>query len=165
MASARTKDDPVRTILGRFNWDERGLPVDKPFLMSQWNGGELQFVYPTNEFEDLDHGLSEAAASETARRPGRAHSGRPFPFSHGREGAMLEVKGLCKYFGGIRAVDDCSSRSRPARITALIGPNGAGKTTAFNCISRTITAHEGRGLARRQAHRPAAPAQDHRDGA
>ncbi|MGF1476459.1 MAG: amino acid ABC transporter substrate-binding protein [Geminicoccaceae bacterium] len=49
--SARTKDDPVRTILGRFNWDEVGLPDDKPFLMTQWNGGELQFVYPTDEFD------------------------------------------------------------------------------------------------------------------
>lgn len=49
--TARTKDDPVRTILGRFNWDEVGLPDDKPFLMTQWNGGELQFVYPTDEFE------------------------------------------------------------------------------------------------------------------
>jgi branched-chain amino acid transport system substrate-binding protein len=48
---ARTNEDPVRTILGRFSWDERGLPVDKPFLMAQWNGGELQFVYPTDEFE------------------------------------------------------------------------------------------------------------------
>lgn len=49
--AARTTDDPVRTIMGGFAWDERGLPVDKPFLMAQWNGGELQFVYPTNEFE------------------------------------------------------------------------------------------------------------------
>lgn len=48
---ARTTDEPVRTILGRFSWDDRGLPVNKPFLMSQWNGGELQFVYPTDEFE------------------------------------------------------------------------------------------------------------------
>ncbi len=47
---ARTNDDPVRTILGRFAWDERGLPVNKAFLMAQWNGGELQFVYPTDEF-------------------------------------------------------------------------------------------------------------------
>ncbi|QJR20191.1 amino acid ABC transporter substrate-binding protein [Pelagibacterium halotolerans] len=51
--SSRTPDEPVRTILGRFNWDERGLPVDKPFLMTQWNGGNLQFVYPTNEFEGV----------------------------------------------------------------------------------------------------------------
>ena len=47
---ARTKEDPVRTILGRFAWDSRGLPVGKPFLMAQWNNGELQFIYPTDEF-------------------------------------------------------------------------------------------------------------------
>lgn len=51
--TARTKSDPVRTILGRFNWDDVGLPAEKPFLMTQWNGGELQFVYPTDEFEGV----------------------------------------------------------------------------------------------------------------
>lgn len=52
--SARTREEPVRTILGRFNWDDRGLPADKPFLMTQWNDGELQFVYPTDEFVGVD---------------------------------------------------------------------------------------------------------------
>lgn len=47
----RTPENPVRTILGNFSWDAIGLPVDKPFMVAQWNGGELQFVYPTNEFE------------------------------------------------------------------------------------------------------------------
>ena len=47
---ARTAEDAVRTVLGRFSWDSRGLPTGKPFLMAQWNGGELQFVYPTDEF-------------------------------------------------------------------------------------------------------------------
>ena len=56
---------------------------------------------------------------------------------------MLEVKGLCKYFGGIRAVDDCSFRVERGSITAVIGPNGAGKTTAFNCISRTMMPTKG----------------------
>lgn len=51
--SARTNDDPVMTILGRFSWDDVGLPVDKSFLVAQWNGGELQFVYPTNEFSEV----------------------------------------------------------------------------------------------------------------
>ena len=48
--SARTKDDPVRTVLGSFSWDDVGLPIDKPFLMTQWNDGELQFIYPLDEF-------------------------------------------------------------------------------------------------------------------
>lgn len=49
--SARTAEDPVRTILGSFHWDDVGLPIGKPFLVAQWNGGELQFVYPTDEFQ------------------------------------------------------------------------------------------------------------------
>lgn len=56
---------------------------------------------------------------------------------------MLEVQGLCKYFGGIHAVDDCSFKVDRGSITALIGPNGAGKTTAFNCISRTMVPTSG----------------------
>ncbi len=51
---------------------------------------------------------------------------------------MLEVKGLSKRFGGIRAVDNCTFAAEKGKITALIGPNGAGKTTAFDCISRTV---------------------------
>ncbi len=50
---------------------------------------------------------------------------------------MLDVRNLCKHFGGIRAVDGASFTVEKGSITALIGPNGAGKTTAFNCISRT----------------------------
>jgi neutral amino acid transport system ATP-binding protein len=51
---------------------------------------------------------------------------------------MLEVRGLSKHFGGIKAVDNCTFTAEKGKITALIGPNGAGKTTAFNCISRTM---------------------------
>jgi branched-chain amino acid transport system ATP-binding protein len=48
---------------------------------------------------------------------------------------MLRVENLKKYFGGVKAVDECSFEIQPEIITALIGPNGAGKSTVFNLIS------------------------------
>src|SRR5881394_1778951 len=51
------------------------------------------------------------------------------------EGAILEVEGLAKSFGGIHAVRGASFKVRDRTLHALIGPNGAGKTTAFNLIS------------------------------
>ncbi|MDB4128207.1 amino acid ABC transporter substrate-binding protein [Hyphomicrobiales bacterium] len=51
---ARTPEDPVQTVLGNFSWDERGLPLDKSFLMVQWQNDRLEFVYPTNEFQAQD---------------------------------------------------------------------------------------------------------------
>jgi branched-chain amino acid transport system permease protein len=52
---------------------------------------------------------------------------------------LLEVKGLEKHFGGVRAVDGCSFAVPEGSITALIGPNGSGKTTVFNLIDGTMT--------------------------
>jgi branched-chain amino acid transport system substrate-binding protein len=48
--AARTAADPVKTILGDFYWDSRGLPINKSFIMTQWQDGKLEFVYPTNAF-------------------------------------------------------------------------------------------------------------------
>ncbi len=48
--AARTADNPVKTILGDFYWDKRGLPINKSFIMTQWQNGKLEFVYPTNAF-------------------------------------------------------------------------------------------------------------------
>ncbi|OCP36117.1 amino acid ABC transporter substrate-binding protein [Ensifer sp. LC163] len=51
--NARTKDDPVRTVLGRFSWDDIGLPESKSHIMTQWQDGQMRFVYPTGEFEGI----------------------------------------------------------------------------------------------------------------
>jgi ABC-type branched-subunit amino acid transport system ATPase component/ABC-type branched-subunit amino acid transport system permease subunit len=56
---------------------------------------------------------------------------------------LLEVKGLTKSFGGLRAVDDLSFTVREGTITGLIGPNGSGKTTAFNLIDGMMRAETG----------------------
>ena len=45
---------------------------------------------------------------------------------------MLEARGVCKYFGGLKAVDQVDMRIMPGDVFGIIGPNGAGKTTFFN---------------------------------
>ena len=56
---------------------------------------------------------------------------------------LLEVRGLDKRFGGLRAVDRCSFAVPEGSITALIGPNGSGKTTVFNLIGGTMAPDAG----------------------
>jgi branched-chain amino acid transport system ATP-binding protein len=48
---------------------------------------------------------------------------------------MLEVNGLSKQFGGLKALSDVSFSIRKGEIMSLIGPNGAGKTTCLNLVT------------------------------
>jgi branched-chain amino acid transport system ATP-binding protein len=49
--------------------------------------------------------------------------------------AMLEIRNVSKFFGGLAANADVSFSMEQGMIMGLIGPNGAGKTTLFNCIT------------------------------
>ncbi len=49
--------------------------------------------------------------------------------------AILEIRHVSKFFGGLAANSDVSFEIAHREIVGLIGPNGAGKTTLFNCIT------------------------------
>ena len=67
----------------------------------------------------------------------------PFLMPKSVEGIVLDVEGVSKKFGGIRAVSNANLQVRAGEIHALIGPNGAGKTTLFNLVSGLYPADRG----------------------
>jgi ABC-type branched-subunit amino acid transport system ATPase component len=58
-------------------------------------------------------------------------------------GALIEVEGVAKAFGGVQALAGCDLRVAEGSITGLIGPNGSGKTTLFNLIDGTMSLDHG----------------------
>ncbi|MBL8671067.1 MAG: ABC transporter ATP-binding protein [Alphaproteobacteria bacterium] len=57
--------------------------------------------------------------------------------------AVLDVKGLAKAFGGVRAVQDVSFALGEGELLAIIGPNGAGKSTCFNMVGGQLRPDSG----------------------
>ena len=76
----------------------------------------------------------------------KIYDGLPLPaflMPKGLAGTVLEVNGVSKSFGGIRAVNNASLQVGAGEIHALIGPNGAGKTTLFNLVSGLFPTDKG----------------------
>ena len=59
-------------------------------------------------------------------------------------GALLEVAGLSKRFGGFVALDGIDLAVTAGERVGLIGPNGSGKSTLVNCICGTLTTRPAR---------------------
>ncbi|MFM9883384.1 MAG: ABC transporter ATP-binding protein [Burkholderiales bacterium] len=57
--------------------------------------------------------------------------------------ALLELKSVSKYFGGVRAVDGLSLEVNAGQIVGLIGPNGSGKSTTVNLVTGLFSATSG----------------------
>jgi ABC-2 type transport system ATP-binding protein len=57
---------------------------------------------------------------------------------------VIEVAGLRKHYGPVRAVEDVSFDVHEGEIFGLIGPNGAGKTTTLECVEGLRTPDAGR---------------------
>jgi branched-chain amino acid transport system ATP-binding protein len=56
---------------------------------------------------------------------------------------LLEISGLTKTFGGLRAVNDFDISVGQGEIVGLIGPNGAGKSTVFNLVTGVLPVTSG----------------------
>jgi branched-chain amino acid transport system permease protein len=71
---------------------------------------------------------------------------------------ILEVRGLSRSFGGLKAVQNVSFQLRKNTILGIIGPNGAGKTTLFNLLNGFLKPDtgeillDGRDMAGRKPH-------------
>jgi ABC-2 type transport system ATP-binding protein len=70
-------------------------------------------------------GTSPGRSEESAIHPGS---------SRHRDPVRVEVRGLSKSFGAVRAVSDLSFTVEPGAVTGFLGPNGAGKTTTLRMV-------------------------------
>jgi ABC-2 type transport system ATP-binding protein len=59
------------------------------------------------------------------------------------EAFAVDIEGVQKSFGGLRALDGVTMRIRPGEIYGLLGPNGAGKTTLIRAIVGLVAPESG----------------------
>ncbi|MBJ6765129.1 ABC transporter ATP-binding protein [Myxococcaceae bacterium JPH2] len=57
---------------------------------------------------------------------------------------VLDVQGLAKTYGAVRAVEGLTFRVAPGEVLGLVGPNGAGKTSTLRCLAGILPPSTGR---------------------
>jgi branched-chain amino acid transport system permease protein len=117
------------------------------------------------KIRDLIRGRQTAAEAETGAEPERpaGPAVTPIAVAHSAMApacaeVLLEVRGLSRSFGGLKAVQDVSFQLQKNTILGIIGPNGAGKTTLFNLLNGFLKPDageiilEGRNMAGHKPH-------------
>jgi branched-chain amino acid transport system ATP-binding protein len=119
--------------------------ADRAYFLEK---GEVRFEGSTTDLLERDDIVRSVFLQGAATTNGQTPP-MPAGIMESREPAerrpvVLDVRGIGKSFGGIRAVDDASLVLHESEILGLIGANGAGKTTIFDLISGFLTPDVGR---------------------
>src|SRR6266851_6230831 len=88
----------------------------------------------------------ESAAAPRVRRARREPASRPVTISAAmaqRGAPLIEVRGLVKTYGGIRAVDRVDLTVHRGEVVVIIGPSGSGKSTLIRCLNGLEEADDG----------------------
>ena len=72
-------------------------------------------------------------------------------------GEVLMMRGICKYFPGVNALQNVDFTLRSGEIHALMGENGAGKSTLIKCLTGVYVKDGGRILIKKIAPNPGEP--------
>jgi branched-chain amino acid transport system permease protein len=102
------------------------------------DGGQRDARGPSRQPPPLADGDTTAGAMPVGERGAGAVDG-----GGAAGGVVLEVVGVSREFGGVRAVDDVSFSVRHGTLTGLIGPNGAGKSTLLAMLAGTLPVSDG----------------------
>jgi ABC-type branched-subunit amino acid transport system ATPase component/MFS family permease len=140
----RIRDQGTAIILVEQSINVALTVAERAYFMEK---GEVRFSGPTSELLERDDIVRSVFLEGAAVATGKTTSAAPVKstvedFTSGP--IVLEVAGLTKRFGGIRAVDGTDLVLHEGEILGLIGPNGAGKTTIFDLISGFIVPDGGR---------------------
>jgi branched-chain amino acid transport system ATP-binding protein len=142
----RIRDQGTAIILVEQSINVALTVAERAYFMEK---GEVRFSGATSELLERDDIVRsvflEGAAVATGQKAKAARAAeRAAADEFAAAPVALEVMGLTKRFGGIRAVDDCDLVLRDGEILGLIGPNGAGKTTIFDLVSGFLVPDGGR---------------------
>src|SRR5947209_3566648 len=80
------------------------------------------------------------------------------------ETPFIELRGISKRFGGVRALSDVSFSIQAAEIHCLAGENGCGKSTLIKILSGVYAPDEGQIVLEGKAHADLTPAASQRFG-